>query len=218
MGFPELKTRSCREEILDDPSVAEEIREMCYRDLARTHRWLGNSRAVIDRIRRDPLPVHKVLDIGCGHGALLGEIRQRLGVDVVGVDLRPPRADGRIEILRRDALREDLPKADVAVCVVVVHHFTAAEVRRLIFNVRRSCRRFIILDLVRHALPFYLFRAIGARLVNRINVEDGLRSIERAFTVKELGDVTREALRVCGGDFRQSVAPLFVRQIVDIRY
>jgi hypothetical protein len=134
------------------------------------------------------------------------------------VDLSPPRANALVPIHRKDAIREELPEADVAVSVVVVHHFTADELRRLICNVGRSCRRFIILDLVRHSVPFALFRTFVARFVNPINVEDGLTSIERAFTPKELADITRESLNECGGAFRQSVAPFFIRQIVDIRY
>ena len=213
-----LKTRSDRKEILDDPTVPDHVRAFCNQDLARMHRWLGNSRAVIERIRRDPLPVRTVLDVGCGHGALLRDIRRRLGVSVVGVDLRPPRHDGIIPILRRDAICEELPQADVAVSVVVVHHFTTAELRQLICNVGRSCRRFIILDLVRHSVPFALFGMVVARFVNPVNVEDGLRSLERAFTAKELADITRDSLEECGGSFRQSVAPFFIRQIIDIRY
>jgi len=213
-----LKLRSSRKEILDDPGIPEYVRELCYRDLAKMHRWLGNSGAIIERIRRDPLPVKRVLDIGCAHGALLQDIRQTLRVDVVGVDLAPPGTDGAIPIHRADAVRDELPEADVAVSLMVIHHFTADDVRRLICNVGRSCRRFIILDLVRHSVPFVLFRAFGARLVNPVNVEDGLRSIERAFTPKELADIIRESLNECGGTFRHSVAPFFIRQIVDIRY
>ena len=213
-----LRVRSDRTEILDCPSIPEEVRERCNSDLARTHRWLGNSRAVIRRIGRDALPVQTVLDIGCGHGALLREVQRTLGVAVVGVDLRPPPRVGNIPILRKDAIRDRLPRADVAVSVAVAHHFTAEELQRLIWNVRRSCRRFIILDLVRHAVPFLLFAAIVARFVNPINVEDGLRSFERAFTPEELAKITRESLRECGGTYRQTVAPFFIRQIVDIRY
>src|SRR5262245_12346123 len=54
-----------QKEILDDPGVPDHLRELCCRDLARTHRWLGNTRLIFNRILRDPLPVSTVLDIGC---------------------------------------------------------------------------------------------------------------------------------------------------------
>lgn len=218
MGVWHLKTRSDRKEILDDPGVPEHVRELCYRDLAKMQRWLGNSGAVINRIGRDPLPVRKVLDIGCGHGALLHDIQRKLGVEVVGVDLAPPRANGTVPIHCKDAIRDELPQADVAISLMVIHHFSADELRSLICNVGRACRRFIILDLVRHPIPFALFRAFASSLVNPINVEDGLRSIERAFTPQELAEITHQSLAECGGSFRQSVAPFFTRQIIDICY
>jgi len=71
MAAPDLRYRSCEAEILDDPAVPEHVRERCYRDLARMHRFLGNNRTLLSRIRQDPQPVNRVLDIGCGHGALL---------------------------------------------------------------------------------------------------------------------------------------------------
>lgn len=218
MGVHGLRERSYRTEILDDPRVPEHVRERCYQDLAKTHRWLGNHQAVIRLVQRDPLPVRKVLDVGCGHGALLRDVRQTLGVEVVGVDLSPPKANGTIPIYRRDALREDLPRADVAVSVVVAHHFTSDELRLLICNVGRSCRRFIILDLVRHWLPFSFFRTFASCLINPVNVEDGLTSIERSFTPQELDGIARESLAECGGTFRHTVAPFYIRQILDIRY
>src|SRR5438045_3651100 len=113
----DLRRRSFKSEILDDGTVPEHVRELCYRDLARMHRWLGNVNAIVDRINLDPLPVRKVLDIGCGHGDLLHEIQQKFGIEVVGVDLRPPERPVAVPILRCDAIRETLPMADIAVSV-----------------------------------------------------------------------------------------------------
>jgi SAM-dependent methyltransferase len=214
----DLQSRSFEAEILDDPAVPDHVREVCYRDLARMHRWLGNTGAILSLIRRDPLPVTRVLDIGCGHGALLEEIREKLGVDVVGFDLLPPAGRTRVPILRGDGTREPLPLADVAVSVVMAHHLSAAELSELIRNVGRSCRRFLILDLVRHPAPLALFRAFVAPFVNRINVEDGIKSLERAFTPKELKWIVADALEGTEAIFDLQVAPFFVRQIVDIRY
>ena len=212
-----IRCRSLAAEILDGPGVPEPVRERCYRDLARTHRWLGNHAAIVRRIRRDPLPVSRVLDIGCGHGALLEEIRARLGVEVVGVDLRPP-ARAAVPILQCDAIRDRLPAADIAVCLAVAHHLTAGELAQLIGNVGRSCRRFLLVDLVRHPAPAALFRAFVAPLVHPINVQDGIRSLERAFTRMELSGIVSGALAGSGARFRHQVAPLCVRQIVDIDY
>ena len=214
----DLRRRSFEPEILDDCTVPEHVRERCYRDLARMHRWLGNVSAIVDRIDLDPLPVRKVLDIGCGHGDLLHKIQQKFGIEVVGVDLRPPERRVGVPILRCDAIRETLPMADIAVSVTMIHHLSSDEIVQLVRNVGRSCRRFLILDLVRHFIPVALFRSLIAPLVNPITVEDGLRSLERAFTPVELAQIVQEALAGSAASFRHEVASFSVRQIVDIRY
>ncbi len=214
-----LRFRSLESEILDNPVQPEDVRARCYRDLARTHRWLGNFAAVLRRIRRDPLPVRSVLDVGCAHGALLQHLRRELGVDVVGVDLAPPAQPfSPVPILHADATRDPLPPADVAVSLMLAHHLPPAAVGSLIRNVGRSCRRFLLIDLVRHPAPRALFRTFVAPFVNPINVDDGLRSFARAFTPLELDGIVRDALAGSGSIFRHDVAPLWIRQVVDIQY
>jgi len=218
MSFRDLRYRSLRSEILDDPAVPEHVRERCYRDLARTQRWLGNVRAVINLISHDPRPAKKVLDIGCANGDLLREIRRQLGVEVVGVDLRPPQYQADIPILCCDAVRDTLPKADVAVSLMLAHHLSVDEIGQLIRNAARCCGRFIVLDLVRHSVPLMLFRTFVAPFVNPINVKDGIRSVERAFTPGELTRIVADNLAGTRATYSHSVAPFAVRQIVDIRY
>src|SRR5262245_59912811 len=104
-------------ELLDDPSLADEIVARAYRDIARTHDWLGNTAAILRLRREGPRPVRRVLDLGCGQGALLEVIRRDLGVDVLGVDLRRAPASAPVPIRLGDAVRDPLPKADVALAV-----------------------------------------------------------------------------------------------------
>jgi SAM-dependent methyltransferase len=214
----DLRERSRKLEILDGIHVAEDVRERCYADLARTHRWLGNHAAILTCLRRDAYPVNSVLDIGCSHGLLLMEIRAKLGVAVIGVDLMPPRSRPRVTIVCADAVRDPLPAADVAIAVMMAHHLSAEELAGLIRNVGRVCRRFLILDLVRHWIPLLLFRTFLAPIVNPVNAHDGVRSLERAFTPCELRRVVEDALAGTGSRFQHVVAPFYVRQIVDIHY
>jgi SAM-dependent methyltransferase len=206
--------RSYEAEILDGPDIPEDVRERCYRDLARTQRWLGNWDTVAELLRRDPVPVRSVLDIGCGHGALARELRKRLGVIATGVDTRPPLRLDDVPILQADAVRDPLPRADAAVSLMLAHHLSAEDLAALIRNVGRSCRRFVILDLVRSRVPILLFRAFVAPWIDPINVADGVRSIERAYTVAEM----RALVAATGVAFRHYVAPFGIRQIIDINY
>src|SRR6266566_624087 len=177
--------RSFALEIIDNPDLPDELIFEVHRDLTRTHRWLGNTAAIIAALKRDPLPIHRVLDIGCGNGGLLLEIRKRLRLDVIGVELRaPPPNLTTVPILEANAVRSRLPDSDVAVAVCVAHHLSDSDCIELIRNVGRYCRRFVILDLVRHRLPLTLFRMVGP-LMHPVNEHDGCRSIRRAYTPPE---------------------------------
>jgi SAM-dependent methyltransferase len=201
--------RSQIPEIMDDPECPAGLVEEGHRGLARIHRLLGNTRVLARAISADPYPVRRVMDIGCGPGFLLAELRRRLGVETIGVDLRPfPGA------LQRDATRDPLPEADVALCSYVAHHLDERHVVELIRNVRRSCRRFLILEVVRHPLPLWLYRIFLARVLPRVTAIDGARSIQRGFTAAELDRLVREAAP--DERFRHHVSPLYLRQVVDI--
>jgi SAM-dependent methyltransferase len=159
------------------------------------------------------------MDVGCGQGGVLREVRCRLAVEVVGVDLRPVAApENTLDIVQADAVLDPLPHADIAFCMYLGHHLSECELAKVIRNVGRSCRRFILLDLVRHPLPLALFRIFVAPFLSRIAAEDGEISVRRSFTPAELAQVAREALAGTNARFRHSVAPLNVRQVLDISY
>jgi SAM-dependent methyltransferase len=206
-------------EILDADGVPDELVERAFRDLARIHWWLGDTRFVIRAIREDPLPVHRILDVGCGTGSVLENIRRKLGVEAFGVDVKPRRSVcAAIPILQADAVRDSLPFADVAFSMLLGHHLSERELIGLIRNVGKFCRRFILLDLVRHSLPLALFRLLVAPCVCRIVVLDGQKSIRRSYTPAEFRRITGCALADSGSTFRQTVAPLYARQVIDIIY
>jgi 2-polyprenyl-3-methyl-5-hydroxy-6-metoxy-1,4-benzoquinol methylase len=98
--------RNDESEILDRDDVPEELVERAYRDLARIHRWLGDTRFIVNAIRRDPLPVHRILDVGCATGLVLEEIGRKLGVEVVGADINPhPYIAPPVPIVKVDAVQ-----------------------------------------------------------------------------------------------------------------
>src|SRR5689334_14137459 len=181
--------RSFDREIMDDPDLPDNLVREIHRELTRTHRWLGNTAAIIAALKRDPLPVRRVLDIGCGEGGLLLEIRRRLRAEVIGVELRPPSPNlTSVPILQANAVLAPLPDSDVAVAVCVAHHLSDTDCIELIRNVGRYCRRFVILDLVRHRLPLALFGLV-CPLIHAVNAQDGRRSIRRSYTKREMSAV-----------------------------
>jgi SAM-dependent methyltransferase len=211
--------RTNESEILDQDDVPEELVERAYRDLARIHHWLGDTRFIVNAIRRDPLPVHRILDVGCGTGLVLDQIGRRLGVEVVGAEISPhPSIAAPVPIVKADAVRDPLPSAEIAFSMCLGHHLSEDDLVGLIRNVGRFCRRFILLDLVRHPLPLALFRLFVAPFLCQIGVEDGQRSLRRAYTPFELRRIAGSALAGTESAFNLSVAPFYVRQVMDISY
>jgi SAM-dependent methyltransferase len=209
--------RSGAAEWLDDPAVPLPEWDRLQREIGSTSRRLGNHRLVLGALRRDSLPVRRVLDVGCGSGELMRDIRRRLGVEVVGADLRPARVPG-LQIVAADAVRDPLPACDVAVSVWMAHHLAETDLVELIRNVGRSARRLLLVDLVRHRVPLALFRTLAAPFLHPVNAADGMLSIRRAFTGAELRRAAARALAGTEAAFRHTVAPLWLRQVLDIRY
>jgi SAM-dependent methyltransferase len=204
-------------ELLEDPSLPAEVVAHVYRDLARTQRFLGNTRAIFRRLGKTRNPIRSVLDIGCGQGDLLANIHRKLGVKVIGFDVRPA-PPGPIPILTGNAAVDPLPEADVALAVCLVHHLSEADVINMIRNVSKTCRRLILLDLVRHWIPLTLFRVFLSPFLHPINSADGITSIKRAYTPRELRSMVEEGLKGTNARFAHTVAPFYIRQIIDVEF
>jgi SAM-dependent methyltransferase len=211
-----MMQRSLEPELMDFLDASSEVLEKFHRDLARVHRLLGSFPTIERFLRANPRPVRRVLDIGCGGGALLAYLRDRMGVEVVGVDPNPGHT-ANVPMVQLDAVRNPLPEADVAVSSLVAHHLTPEENIQLIRNVGRSCPRFVILDLIRHPLPLVLFTLFICPLIGHEAAVDGRQSIRRAFTPQEFAALVREALGPAA-NFSIDVPRFLSRQVIDIRY
>jgi SAM-dependent methyltransferase len=204
-------------ELMDSDGVSDAVRAEFHRDLKFVHRVLGSLKAIVERLKGQR--VRSVIDIGCGDGATLAQIRDAVGVEVTGIDLRPPEQDVHgVPILRADATCDELPRADVAVSLLTLHHLTDEQVVKVIRNTGRSCRRFICLDLVRHPLPFALFNMFVGPLIHQVAREDGRQSIRRAFQPGELRALVTGAVEGTGATFEQEVSRYYSLQIIDIRF
>jgi 2-polyprenyl-3-methyl-5-hydroxy-6-metoxy-1,4-benzoquinol methylase len=214
----EQLTRSNDSEILDSHLVSEEVRVKAYQELQRTHDWLGNTRAILRLLRRDPLPIRRVLDIGCGHGALLQRVHRQLGVPVIGFDLSPAPDNPAVHILEGNAVTDPLPKADVALAICMAHHLSEVDLVRMIRNVSYSCRRLILLDLVRHWIPMALFQTFVCPFLGTLNATDGTTSLRRSYTAMELRSAVDAALEGSAATVKHVVSPFKTRQIIDISW
>jgi len=202
-------------ELLENPFLPEDVVANAYRDLARTQRLLRNTAAIFRRLGKNP---GRVLDIGCGQGAFLEEIRDKLGAEVIGFDLRPAPAGSSIPIVTGNAAVDPLPQADVAISICLAHHLSEDDVVALIRNVSRSCHRLILLDLVRHWMPLSLFRVFISPLLHPINAADGATSVKRSYTPQEMRRLVEKAVKGSTARVVHTVAPFYIRQIVEISW
>jgi len=205
---------------MDSPDVKGPVLDKFYRDLNFINKCLGTFPTIERFVRKeneDAKPVRRILDIGCGGGALLEYLQRRLGAEVLGVDKRPPET-ANVKIIRADAVTEPLPGADIAVCSLLCHHLTPEQIVALIRNVGRSCRRFIIQDLIRHPMPLVLFTMFLCPLIGHEAAVDGRQSIRRAFTPEEFAEMVRTAIAGTNATFTTDVSPFLSRQIIDVRY
>jgi 2-polyprenyl-3-methyl-5-hydroxy-6-metoxy-1,4-benzoquinol methylase len=211
--------RSGQAEILDVGGIAPHLVDRAYLDVARIHRWLGDTDFIVRAIRRDTLPVLRIMDVGCASGSVLAEVGRRLNVDTIGVDVVAQRSVSPVVlIVQADAVRDSLPHADVAFCMHMAHHLTEADLVAMIRNVGRHCRRFILMDLVRHPLPLALFSTFVAPFVSSITADDGRTSVRRSYTSKELRRIAGDAVEGSTATVRHTVAPFYTRQVIDVSW
>jgi SAM-dependent methyltransferase len=196
-------------EIIDDPDIDAWLVTRSLADVARANTLFGGRRAVLRELatllpRLGPAPT--LLDVGTGlgdipfHARRLAE-RRGARLATIGVELSEPLAAASLArtgaSVCADAFR--LPFADDAVDVVtcsqVLHHFEEPDASALLRELTRVARVAVIVsDLRRSWLAaggFWLASfPLGFHPVSR---HDGVVSVLRGFTARELRDTVRSA-------------------------
>ena len=195
-------------EVLDLGTTPDDVRREAMHDLTRSNALFGGTRAVLGAalaIRRN-LPSRIVLaDIGTGTGDIAQTLSDAIrakghAVDVVGVDrsealarAAQPLLSG---VLAGDALLIPLGtrSADLVICSQVLHHFVGEDARRLVAELNRVSRGWVIVaDLRRSWLPLVGFWIASLALrFHPVTRQDGVTSVRRGFTPKELDALVRE--------------------------
>lgn len=214
-----LSTRSLDLEIMDVPGASPRVTRAFHRDLKRIHRLMGNWRSIAGRLQSGE-PVRSVVDVGCGDAALLAYLRDHAGIlEVIGVDRHPPDCSAHgVRIIAADATRDSLPRADAAVCAMLLHHLTDDQVIAFLRNAGRSCRRLICLDPVRHWLPMLLYTTFVCPIVSPVGAKDGRQSIRRSFRPSELRALAQRALEGTSASFDLWVSPAKTKLILDVNW
>lgn len=200
-------------EILDDPATDPAIRLRSIRDVVRSNRLFGGTRAllsVLEPVLRDLGPRATLLDVGTGLADIPGKAREsadRLGVSLTafGVDEAESLSHTTTSLMDAsicaDARR--LPVADASVdivtCSQLLHHFDDGEIPAVLRELDRVARRWVIVsDLRRSWLAAGAFWLVSWPLgFHRVTRHDGFVSVLRGFTRAELGAHVLDATGRC---------------------
>jgi ubiquinone/menaquinone biosynthesis C-methylase UbiE len=201
-------------EVLDLPSTSDAVRLAAMRDLERSNRWFGGRTAVMRALRRaltgfPPNRPVTFLDVGTGTGDIAAGARallrtSRPGSTTIGLDASPAllgEARRRVDVVVSGDARS-LPframSADVVTCSQLLHHFTDDEARLVLAELHRVSRGVVVLaDLRRSWLAAAGFFVASLLLrFHPVTRRDGVTSVLRGFTSRELRELVRSATGV----------------------
>lgn len=212
MNPMQLLTPSRRDgsEILDDKSLDPRVVRRSMRDVARANALFGGTSALLaelDAALGDLPLMATLLDVGTGIGDIPARARHRAwahGVQLrtVGVDIAPGLAAAsaaRVDAaVCADALRLPFPDGsfDVVTCSQLLHHFPGTTGTVLLREMDRVARaRVVVSDLRRsRTAAAGLWLASFPLRFHPISRHDGVVSVMRGFTPRELRALVREAV------------------------
>lgn len=208
--FPNTSKRSYQPELMDDQGLQEKELENILDDLDKVNRLLGGFKITEEGVQKVlgsscfAQPV-RILDVGCGNGSMLKHIA-RMGrskgikMELIGIDIN----EKSLSIARRNAVEypeisfnnidvtseelKEIGKVDLVICTLTLHHFRDEEIVLLlrIFS-EVSTMGVVINDLHRSRWAYFLFLIFSSLFLKHpISKKDGLTSIQRAFSKKEL--------------------------------
>ncbi len=211
MKKPDTSKRTDEPEIMDDFDLKGPELEKTLSDLDRINKWLGGNKVTIQGVKKllkDPGKykgqVVKIVDVGCGNGALLREIARwgrskKFKLNLVGIDANkyairlaekqsafyPEIKYKAYNIFGKDFRKQEY---DIILCTLTLHHFKDHEIKDIMNSFFNQARIGIVInDLHRSKKAYYLFKAFCKFFIrNEIARKDGLTSILRGFKKEDL--------------------------------
>lgn len=201
--------RSSQSEIMDDFNLQGEEMEALMTDLRCVNTLLGGTKittngiAILLKDHPKDTPV-RIIDIGCGDGALLRECalwgrKNGFTLKLIGIDANENIIrEGRLRSVEFDEIEYQVLnifsdeikalQADICLCTLFLHHFPNAAILKILKRLTSQSRiGLVVNDLQRSAYAFHLFKLFSAIFIKtKIAKHDGLVSVARGFQKKEL--------------------------------
>ena len=195
--------RSDAPELMDNFALEGEVLRDALDKIAHINQLLGGNKVTLQGVKhliKDTSQEKiRILDVGCGNGDMLRALAQyglknSLSFELYGIDANQytigyarqlSAAYPNISFVCADvfeALKIAQPY-DLILCTLTLHHFKNEEILVLLSHfAKQSSLGFVINDLHRSAVAYYLFKALCYVFrLNDMSREDGLISILRGF-------------------------------------
>jgi 2-polyprenyl-3-methyl-5-hydroxy-6-metoxy-1,4-benzoquinol methylase len=212
--FISTKTRTDKEELMDDFSIGGDLLRDTLDKLENINRWLGGNLMTVKALKK-VLKNHPkeqeltIADIGCGHGDILRDVakfgrKNGYKMKLIGMDANPtaiayanklstefPELSFKTEDIFSEAFKNR--KFDVVLATLFLHHFKEAQLASFLGNTLKQTKIGIVVnDLHRHKLAYYLFMLLSVFIKNNMIIEDGLTSVLRGFKRNELVHISNK--------------------------
>ena len=210
----DTSSRSSEMEIMDDFTMRGNIYRDTLDKLEIINRLLGGNKVTIKGLKKllkdkSKNKIITIIDLGCGNGDILRDIAKfgrnnKYSFKLIGIDANSAAIEYARELSKEyseldfktiDIFSEDFKKQsyDVVLCTLFLHHFKNEQlISFLKTTIQKATIGVVVNDLHRHKLAYYLYKFIGLFLKNKMVREDGLTSILRAFTKKDLEKISTQ--------------------------
>lgn len=207
-----MVARCVEPELLDELPPDDPYAVGSRRDLLRLNALMGHSRIMAMALRdREPSQARHVVELGAGDGRFLLRVARRLsctweGTTAVLVDRHSVisaetrqgfEAQGwRLKVVEADAV-DWLTQPTVGFCDAVVanlflHHFSGAQLTRLLGEAARLARAFVAIEPRRAVWPLTCSRMVWMIGCNRVTQKDAPASVRAGFAGHELSGLWPE--------------------------